>query len=152
MLISDLRHGMVLRLTCEVTNPEGDRRVIHDWRKRKQLKQGMRFLVREFFYSPERSWLQIEPAGGGASINALTGDALAELIVANATPAERSLQSVLTQHGCSADAALAILISTGKITFDDLDAAAGADICEYDNCFSVPGTGKSFCPKHKPES
>lgn len=122
MKLEDMKHGMVVVLTRDVTNPEPDRRVAdRNWAAQPVWPKGKRLLVRwqgRQFAELSSRYYRAQGCDAGFSD-----------LVAACEPAPRTLSNLLWSacDGGSlisqADAALEVLVQQEKLTLDDVEAA-----------------------------
>jgi hypothetical protein len=125
----------IYRLKANVTNPEGDLRVKHDWKKVKMWKKGQRFLlgidhqkikVGEGEAQIEVPYLLLEGEKFDMASRRLTKfDTAFHVIVMHLEPADETLDTVLTGVGLSSRDVLGGLIDAGKLNLSDIKEIIG---------------------------
>ncbi len=119
MKLSDLKHGMVLKITRDVKNPKPDRRKVRDFAAEETWHAGERLYVEFYEYPTLRQGYGRVPS---------MREGFDELLDA-CELAPRNLDNILYSqtHGGTLvgyqDEILAVLVEFGKVSLDDVDAA-----------------------------
>lgn len=118
--------GQVFRLKHDVNNPNGDRRVKHDWKRAMVLKSGTKFRWARYDQAKLDSW---EAPGylmrvDGGSLN--LGDDLFGVIAPVLEPLVETIRDFSSAHDdrhSNSLRAIELLIERGQLSFADAKAA-----------------------------
>lgn len=124
MKLSDLELQQTYALTRDVKNPEADKRVSHDWRKRPVWPKGMRLKTSTFRVNEDVVWISLY-AGQYAHQDIIAKKAPVDLLEA-LVPVEPTVNETLQMRGLLGwkSEAIDLLLTRGVITREQLVAAA----------------------------
>jgi hypothetical protein len=127
--IAALKTGLY-RLTKDVANPNGDRRVKHDWRRLPLIKAGTKFEVEVRTAEVEgtgktRFYAVLARVGTYKIASATLHEAVFKAVVEALEPAERTLADYV--RASSGETILKKLIANGKITLADVAEVVGEE-------------------------